>query len=307
MSVIEKIKLNSDIDGLKIGVTIIAPTENIKGIVQISHGMAEHRQRYEGFMKFLADNGYVSIINDHRGHGESIKEKEDLGYFYEDGKNAVVEDLYQVTKYIKERFKDLPLHLFSHSMGTLVSRSYIKKYDFELSSLILCGPPSKNSMAGLAKNIVKILTKVKGNNRHRSKLIDNLVTAGNNNKFEEKRTKNDWLCSVNSEVDKYEADESCGYIFTLNGFDTLFDLIIESYDKNNWAKNNKDLKIFLIAGEDDPVIKSKKAFYYTKRFLQDIGYSNVKEKLYQGKRHEILNEDIKEEVYKDVLDFINNI
>ena len=102
----EEINIKSNYDGLNLGVTLVKPTnkEEIKGIFQICHGMAEHRKRYIPFMEWLADKGYICIIHDHRGHGDSIKEDEDLGYFYDERANAIVEDVYQITKYIKEQF-----------------------------------------------------------------------------------------------------------------------------------------------------------------------------------------------------------
>lgn len=107
----ENIKIRSNFDGLMLGALYIAP-KNPKGIIQIVHGMAEHKERYIPFMEFLADNGFVVIINDHRGHGESVKESKDLGYFYTDDIKAIVGDMYQVTNYIKDKFSDLPFYIF---------------------------------------------------------------------------------------------------------------------------------------------------------------------------------------------------
>lgn len=306
MNKIEKIKIISNHDNLELSIVIVIPDDEskIKGIVQISHGMSEHKERYLEFMNYLANNSYIAIINDHRGHGESVKGKEDLGYFYENGAIGIVEDLHQITEYIKERYSNLPLYLFGHSMGSLIVRAYTKKYDYELSGLIVCGSPSKNKMAKMGKILVKMMTLVKGD-KYRSKLIDDMAFKGNNDKFEPKKTKNDWLCSVEQEVDKYSKDEYCGRIFTLNGFNNLFTLMIEVYNNEGWIRKNAALPILFIAGEDDPVIINKAKFENAYNFMINLGYNNVKNKLYKGKRHEILNEDIKEEVYNDVLNFVN--
>lgn len=93
--------LESCYDGLNISVEVIEPEKNPIGIIQLSHGMSEHKERYEPFMEYLADKGYITVIHDHRGHGKSIKAKDDLGYFYTKDITAIVEDLYQVTKHIK--------------------------------------------------------------------------------------------------------------------------------------------------------------------------------------------------------------
>ena len=98
----EKIKSSSD--NLELEIAHIEPNSEIKGVVQISHGMAEHKERYYDFMEYLKDNGYAAVIHDHRGHGASVKSKEDLGYFYTDNIDYIINDLYDVTKYIKKKY-----------------------------------------------------------------------------------------------------------------------------------------------------------------------------------------------------------
>lgn len=119
--------LTSKQDGLKLHVLLMEPEQSPKGIVQICHGMAEHKERYEPFMQMLCNNGYISVIHDHRGHGKSVKNAADLGYFYDDSGKAIIEDAHQVTTWMKERYgEELPYHLFGHSMGSLVVRCYLK-------------------------------------------------------------------------------------------------------------------------------------------------------------------------------------
>ena len=125
----ENIKSSSD--GFNLSIAYSIPSEKPKGIIQISHGMAEHKERYFPFMEYLTNKGYICIINDHRGHGLSVKEKEGLGYFYTDNIDCIVNDLYDVTKFAKSKFKCSNYGMFDHSMGTLVARSHIQKYDNE--------------------------------------------------------------------------------------------------------------------------------------------------------------------------------
>lgn len=170
----------SEKDGLRLEVAILEPKVQPKGIIQISHGMSEHKERYYDFMNYLCENGYVCIIHDHRGHGASIKDKSDLGYFYTEDINYIIDDLYKVTKYIKNKYPDLTVNLFAHSMGTLVARGYFKKYDEKINKLILSGPPTKNSMAFLALIIAKILN-IFYKKETPNKLL-NKMTFGNYNK-----------------------------------------------------------------------------------------------------------------------------
>ena len=110
--------VESKCDGLYLDITVFEPENEIKGIFQISHGMAEHKERYYKFMEYLAENGYVTVINDHRGHGKSVKSNDDLGYFYDNSAEYIVEDLHQITKLIKEQYYNKPVVLFGHSMGS---------------------------------------------------------------------------------------------------------------------------------------------------------------------------------------------
>ena len=296
-------KIVSSSDGLKLDIAYIVPKGEILGVVQLSHGMAEHKERYFDFMKFLASHGYACVINDHRGHGKSIKDNDDLGYFYTDNIDYIVDDLHEVTLYIKNKFKDKKIYLFSHSMGTLVSRCYIEKYDFELEKLILCGTPTYNPFTPVAIGLA-YLCKAFGLSKKRNKFL-NKLTFGNYNKGY--KDENSWLSKSTNNISVYNDDELCGFIFTTNGFINLYKLMKQAFKKNDYQVKNKNLDILLIAGSDDPVIQNEKKFIELKEFLKDIGYKNIESKLYKNLRHEILNEEEKSEIYNDALNFINKL
>lgn len=306
MKIIEE-KLNSKCDKLELGVTITIPEENqiIKGIFQISHGMAEHRKRYLPFMEFLTNQGYICIIHDHRGHGESIKTQEDLGYFYDKTANYIVEDLHQVTQYIKGKYPDLPVYLFGHSMGSLIVRCYLKQYDNEIDKLIVCGSPSNNKLAGVGIIVSKVIQAVKGE-KYRSKFMQKLTFSSYSKEFkEERKNENCWISENKTNKENYKKDPKCGFLFTLNGFQNLYQLVQNTYSNKKWRKQNLELPIFFIAGDKDPVIGDLSKWMSAYEFLQnEIGYQNVSHKLYKDKRHELLNEDIKEKVYQDILNWI---
>lgn len=292
----------SEKDKLKLEAAILEPKIKPKGIIQISHGMSEHKERYYEFMKYLSENGYICVIHDHRGHGASVKSKSDLGYFYTEDINYIIEDLYQVTKYVKEKYPNLKINLFAHSMGTLVARGYLKKYDDKIDKLILSGSPTENKMTFLGLIIAKFLNIFYKKNKP-NKLLNN-ITFGNYNK--NIKNKNGWICLNEDSVKKYNKDELCGYIFTTNGFINLYKLMINSFKKNNWNMKNKNLPIYIIAGMNDKVIQNEKKFKSLIKFMTDRGYKNVKSKLYENMRHEILNEKNNKIVYKDILNFIED-
>lgn len=296
-------KQKSNFDGLALSILSMVPDGAIKGIVQISHGMSEHKERYLGFMEFLAQNGYASVIHDHRGHGESVKSKDDFGYFYDTKAEGIVEDLKQITDEIRKQYPDKPIILFGHSMGSMVVRKYIKKYDDAIDQLIVCGSPSRNRFVGLAIGLVKFQTLWKGDH-YRSQWIQNLIFSSNPHDKSKLSSPNDWICSDEKTVEQYESCEKCGFLFTLNGFQNLFTLLKEIYSRKGWEGKNKDLPIFFIAGADDPIILSKQAWLDSQEFLRKRGYPNIQNKLYPNMRHEILNENGKEQVYQDILDWI---
>ena len=298
----EKLTLSSSYDNLPLSTLLIAPENGAKGIVQLVHGMAERKERYEELMAFLADNGYACIIHDHRGHGESLLSKEDRGFMGDYDGVALVEDAVVVSKYAKARYPDLPLTLFGHSMGSLVVRCYAQAYDELIDKLIVCGSPSKNPLAGVAVGLEKTIRLFRGA-RHRSKLLAFLSTGKGDKQFPGEGS-HAWLSRNRENVEEYLADEGCGFRFTCNGYENLFKLLKKTYQAKRYEVKNPHLPIFFIAGEKDPVILSEKAWCAAVDFMKEVGYTSVAGRLYKDMRHEIHNELGREEVYQDILTFI---
>ena len=278
----------------------------VRAVLQIAHGMAEHLERYEKFIQVLTDKGIAVYINDHLGHGTSVDSEKDLGYFGECGYNAMIEDCRQIMVTAKGEHPDVPYFFFGHSMGSFVARSFAVRYGDELKGAIFCGTGGSNPVLGLGIAIAKMVAKIKGD-RHRSKFIDGLAFGAYNNKFE-KRTNFDWLSRDNDEVDKYIADPLCGYLFTVNGLLNLF-LILQSVSDSKWYEAfNKDLPVYLIAGDMDPVGNYGKGVKEVADGLKEEGVKDVSLTLYKDCRHEILNEHRAfDQVVADVLAFIDRL
>ena len=298
----EEFTIKSRRDGLELGVSLRIP-EQPRGILQLVHGMAEHRERYHDFMDYCAERGYVVLIHDHRGHGASIQSKDDFGYFGDNGVENIISDVHQMTEYLHERFPNLPLILFGHSMGSLVVRCYMQEYDSDVNGLIVCGSPSKRFGVGAGKFMAQFLQLLWGE-RHRSKFVNNLAFGSYDKKFPGSKSPNSWIVSDPAVVEAYDADARDGFVFTLNGFVTLFGLMERAYRKSGWGMQNPDVPIFFVAGADDPCIISSKDFKRAVNFMRTRGYQNVESKLYPGMRHEILNEIGKDEVWQDIVDWM---
>lgn len=277
----------------------------VKGVVQISHGMAEHGKRYESFAKLLTDNGYHVYVNDHRGHGKTAKNLKNAGYLAnENGFDCLVDDIHTLTEIIKEENKDVPLILFGHSMGSFASQNYAIKYGDEIDGLILSG--SNGDFGGklnLANIIVKSTCKIKGR-KYVSEFIDSLFFGSNNKGFKPYRTDYDWLSRDEKEVDKYINDSMCGFKCTCGFFEDFIQGLKFIENRQNIVKIRKDLPILIISRDKDPVGNNGKGLLNLKIRYEKSGIEDVRCILYKGGRHEILNEINKEEVKEDVMKWI---
>ena len=297
----DKFTFESGYDGLTLHATAYLPKKP-KGILQVVHGMCEHMGRYEEMLQYFAENGYVACGFDQRGHGASAPFETDLGWFGDTEGKAVVDDAVRFTRLMKERYPGIPVYLYGHSMGSMIARCYLQEHDGEIDKLIVSGSPNKNVLAGVAVLLAKGVKLVKSS-RHRSKMLRNLSTGSGDDKFPGEG-KNAWLTRDKSVVEAYNADPKCAFIFTVNGFENLFNLLKNAYDDDLFQVSNPDLPIHFVAGSDDPIIGNEDKWLFGHRHLRERGYRNVSGKLYHGMRHEPHNEIGKEDVFADVLGFL---
>ena len=296
----EKIVIKSLQDNLNLD--CLLSEQNVKkAVVVINHGMNEHKERYQDFMNFLTSNGYVCFIYDHRGHGKSLKDDSDLGYFYDNKAEYIVEDLEQVIKYLKDRYRNKNIYLFGHSMGSMVVRKYLSLYDDEINGLIVCGSPSENKYAKLGLAVIKMEELFKGD-KYKSEFVKKLMF----NNYNKNCAPNEWICYNKDILKKYNDDDLCQFTYTLNGYENIVRLMIDIYSKKIYKRKNLNIPIYFIAGCDDPVIVNKVKWIKAQEFLREIGYNNITSTLYSNMRHEILNEIDNKIVYSDILNWLND-
>ena len=299
---VERFTFSSPSDGLTLQAVAYVP-EQPQGVVQLVHGMCEYIERYDHVLTFLAENGYIACGYDQRGHGKSAPTKELLGYFGKDTEGeAIVEDAAFFTGIVKERYPNLPVCLYGHSMGSMVSLCYLQKHDLQIDKLILSGTPCRNIVAGAGVLLAKAVKLLKGE-MHRSKTLKKLSIGAYQKPFLEEG-KCAWLTRDKEVASKYEQNELCRFTFTVNGFINLFSLLNNCYDKQLFAPKKFGLPILFVAGSDDPVIGDKERWEESQSFLRALGYQVVEGNLYQGMRHEPHNEIGKEEVLDDILAFL---
>ena len=204
---------------LQLQAAVIAP-EQPKAVVVFVHGMAEHKERYYPFMTYLSEQGFACVIYDQRGHGATAVNPDDLGYFGQNGVQKLVEDTLTVVQWAREQYTGLKVFLFGHSMGSMVVRCFTKKYDAQIDGLVVCGSPSNNGASGLGILVTHIIQVFKGD-RFRSKKVALMMFGPHTKKFKAEGMRNAWLSTNKANVEEYNADPLCGFLFTLNGGDLL--------------------------------------------------------------------------------------
>lgn len=277
------------------------PEGEIKAIIQISHGMVEHIERYDEFAVFLAKNGYLVCGNDHLGHGKSVINNEKLGYFaVKDGNKCVIEDIHTLRTMMQEEYRDLPYFILGHSMGSFLLRQYIGIYGEGLLGAIIMGTgENPAALLNFGKAVCRVIRVFKGEN-YRSSFINNLVIGSNNKHFAPVRTRGDWLSRDEAKVDEYCADPLCDFVFTENAFYNMFDGMIKLSKSEHLKRIPKNISLYILSGEEDLVGAKGKGPKLVFQKLKAVGVKNVELKLYPGARHEILNEINRQEVFEDI-------
>ena len=291
------------------GVRWIPEDGAVHGVIQLVHGMNEYIGRYDEFARFLTGHGFLVVGHDHLGHGESVRDQRYMGYFCKPKPSDVlVADIHQVTAISKRSYPGLPYFIFGHSMGSYLLRKYLTVYSNDVDGAIICGTGSVPDIvchAGMA--LCALIATFRGWH-YRSSLVTKAAFGKPYAKFcmDGSVPENSWLCKDVERVKKYYNDPLSSFQFTLNGYWGLFSTV--SYDnQEKYIKQIRtDLPLFLISGAEDPVgdggIGVKRVYQQYKK----AGLEDVTMKLYEGDRHELINELDRETVYADVWEWISS-
>ena len=279
----------------------VFPVAKAKAVIQMVHGMQEHKERYYPFIEYLNKNGYSVVISDMRGHGEDAPL---LGHIADNkGEEILIDDQNKIYEYIKENFKDLPVYLFGHSMGSIICRVLLQEQSGHYQKVILSGYVAPNPISGVAVclgNIVKA-----GGRQKKSKFLASLALGPYSKAVKNRKTDLDWLSTNEENVQNYIADPLCGFAFTNGSFSALFHLLNYMGKAGRYHNVNKELPFLLAGGEDDPCTAGEKGRANSKKVLEKAGFSNIEVATFKGMRHEILNETDKDSVYQRMLEFLN--
>lgn len=275
------------------------------GILQIIHGMAEYVERYEETAKFFVERGFVVTGEDHLGHGRSVEEGGVYGYFCKhDPATVVVRDVHRLKKMTQTLYPGVPYFILGHSMGSFILRNYMFRYGTGIQGAIVVGtgvqPPGLLTMAKAVAAVQELFC----GGRHASKLIEGLAFGGYNKRIKNPRTRTDWISRNEENVAAYNADPLCGFTFTVNGFQTVFELISRAQDLENLKQIPQDLPVLFVAGGEDPVGDYGEGVERAYDFLDEAGMEHLAVKLYEGGRHEILNEKNAAEVRQYIYNWL---
>ncbi len=281
------------------------PETKVRGVLQIAHGMVEFIDRYDRFAKKCASRGFYVVGNDHLGHGKSVTDESNLGYFAKhDGNFCVIADMQQLREDTRKKYPEVPYFLLGHSMGSFLARQFIEKYGEGLSGAIIMGTGYQPmSTLNLGISLTGVLQKAKGGH-FRSTMINNMALGSYNKSFEPARTKNDWLTRDEAIVDAYEANPLNQFMFTVNGYYNLFRGLRYAQRRENLEKIPKGLPILVVSGQNDPVGECGKGPKIVAQTYRETGIKDVTLKLFPDDRHEILNELDRESVDRYLLEWI---
>lgn len=281
------------------------PEGKVVCILQIVHGMAEYIERYEGMAQFFGERGILVTGDDHLGHGKSVSGDGEYGYFCEqDPATVVVRDVHRLKKMTQEDYPGIPYVILGHSMGSFILRNYLFRYGTGIEGAVICGTGSRSNFQNLVCRVIAAASGVVFGEKHTAKVIDRLAFSSYNKRIENPKTPSDWLCTDEKVVEAYEKDEMCGFTFKVNGFKTLFQLLSRLNKKENLDKMPKNLPVYFISGDMDPVGDYGEGVRKAYEDFQKAGMERVSMKLYPGGRHELLNEKNKIQVYEELYPWI---
>ena len=286
---------------------LFIPSDNkVRAVVQVAHGMMDYIGRYALMADALCASGIALCGNDHLGHGDSVATPDDYGFFASrDGYKYVIDDVKGMNDLIRKELPDLPVILLGHSMGSFISRLYSVRYPDSIDGLIIHGTAGPNPATGAGKLLVKLLRAVKGE-RYRSKFVCSLADGGYNKGFDPAEGDGAWLTRDPSMVADRVGNPKNDFIFTLAGYEDLFNFLGDCNSKAWFKAFPAGLRTLVISGDTDPVGDFGKGVRYVYDNLKKNG-ANVELKLYEGARHELFNETNRDEVFADLIKWIEGI
>ncbi len=276
-----------------------------KAVVQLVHGVSEHIRRYDGFARFLAENGYAVVGNDHLGHGKTSADPQEYGFLGESGGwRNVADDMRSLRLSVGGRFPGIPYFLMGHSMGSFLVRLYLIDWPGTVAGAILSGTGQETPWLVSFGKWLAGVERVRLGPRGHSPLIDRLSFGSYNKRIVPARTRADWISRDTAVVDAYVADPLCSFYPTVTMFRHMMEGLQYIAAGENLRKMDPSTPVYLFSGEQDPVGSYGAGARKVCALFRNAGCKDLTLKLYPEGRHEMLNEINRNEVYADVLGWL---
>ena len=278
-----------------------------RGVVQINHGLAEHAGRYAEFADFLASRGYHTYAHDHRGHGKTTAPDAPTGSFGRNGVDKVIADTLAVHDHIGEQHSGLPVVVFGHSMGGLISLNFALRHSGRVGGAAVWNANVVGGINGRAAQLILAWEKFRLGSDVPSRLLPRLTFQAWGRQIQNHRNLTDWLSRDPAEVDNYLADPLCGWDASVGLWQDLFRMIFFGADNANFSAVRKDLPFNLVGGSEDPSTHHGKAVQDLADRMRRMGFSNLTSTVYPGNRHESLKELNRHIVMTDFADWLDRV
>ena len=280
-----------------------------RGVVQVVHGMAEHVLRYDELARDLAAAGFVVAGDDHIGHGASCPRERHGCLPAADGADCLVEDERKLRALVQAQVPTGTPHvLFGHSLGSYITRVYCARHGGGLAGAVICGTGTvAPALSHAGHALARALAATRGED-YRSKLVDGMGVGAYAKDFADEGPYA-WISANPANVAAYEADPDCGFMFTVGGYCAVTALTGEACSPACAERVPHDLPLLFVAGAEDPVGDHGAGVREAARLAQDAGSTDVRVHIYEGLRHEILNEgpEAHARVVADVLAWLDDV
>jgi alpha-beta hydrolase superfamily lysophospholipase len=280
-------------------------SEQPRAVVQLIHGVSEYIDRYAPVAQVLAQHGFAVVGHDHLGHGRTALGPEEYGFFRDrDGWRTVADDVHRLRSLTDERFPGLPYFILGHSMGSFLARTYLIDWPGTVTGAILSGTGQERAtVVSMGWRMANTVCKTSGLRAH-NKLVEQLSFGVYNKQFFPTRTRADWISRDEAVVDAYVADPLCSFLPTAGMFRDMMEGLTYIAKKSNLAKMDPATPVLFLSGARDPVGQNGRGVVKVVDYFRQIGAKDVTVHLYPGARHEVFNETNRQEVYDDLLTWL---
>jgi alpha-beta hydrolase superfamily lysophospholipase len=271
-----------------------------RGILIVSHGLAEHSARYTRFAEFMAGHGFHVYAHDHRGHGATKAVDAPHGrYAHRQGADKVLCDVKAMRDMAAANHPGLPVILFGHSMGGLIALNAAESDPGLYDGLAVWNSNFNPGLAGRAAQVILAAEKMLKGSDVPSRLLPKLTFDAWGRSIKDRKTDFDWLSHDAFEVQKYVDDPLCGFDASISLWIDLFDLTFLGARRDRLRRLPANLPIHLVGGGEDPATNGAREIKWLARRMQAAGLKRVTTVVYPAMRHETLNETERDGAMRD--------